>query len=332
MGRCARRCSTRCGCAVWSWPNRVVVSPMDMYSAVDGLPTDFHLVHLGSKALGGAGLVMTEMVCVSPTGRITPGCTGLYTDEQEDAYRRIVDFVHSYSDAAIGLQLGHSGRKGSTRLMWEGMDDPLPEGNWPVVGPSPLPYRPDGQVPRQLTRAEMEAIRDEFVAAAERGARAGFDLLELHCAHGYLLSSFLSPLTNQRTDAYGGSLGQPAALSVGGVLGRTGGVARGSADERADLGDGLAPRRCGHGGGAGDRDGVRRARGGRGRRLDGPGGERGAAGVRSVLPDAVRGCDPQPGAGNRGAGGGGDLVVRRCERTAAGGPGGSVRSGAHAPV
>jgi anthraniloyl-CoA monooxygenase len=186
--------------------NRVVVSPMDMYSAVDGLPTDFHLVHLGSKALGGAGLVMTEMVCVSPMGRITPGCTGLYTDEQEDAYRRIVDFVHSYSDAAIGLQLGHSGRKGSTRLMWEGMDDPLPEGNWPVVGPSPLPYRPDGQVPRELTRAEMEAIRDEFVASAERGVRAGFDLLELHCAHGYLLSSFLSPLTNQRTDSYGGSL------------------------------------------------------------------------------------------------------------------------------
>lgn len=186
--------------------NRVVVSPMDMYSAPDGVPTDFHLVHLGSKALGGAGLVMTEMVCVSASGRITPGCGGLWTDEQEAGWARIADFVHSSSGAAVGLQLGHAGRKGSTRLMWEGMDEPLPDGNWEVCGPSPVPYSPSGQVPRELTRAGMDEIRDQFVAAAERGARAGFDLLELHCAHGYLLSSFLSPLANRRTDDYGGPL------------------------------------------------------------------------------------------------------------------------------
>jgi anthraniloyl-CoA monooxygenase len=186
--------------------NRVIVSPMDMYSAVDGVPSDFHLVHLGGKALGGAGLVMTEMACVSATGRITPGCAGLWTDQQEAAWRRVVEFVHGSSGAAIGLQLGHSGRKGSTKLMWEGIDEPLPEGNWEVCGPSPLPYSADNQVPRELTRADMDEIRDQFVAAAVRGARSGFDLLELHCAHGYLLSSFLSPLSNRRTDDYGGSL------------------------------------------------------------------------------------------------------------------------------
>ncbi|NDL59367.1 bifunctional salicylyl-CoA 5-hydroxylase/oxidoreductase [Phytoactinopolyspora mesophila] len=186
--------------------NRVIVSAMDMYSADDGMPNDFHLVHLGSKALGGAGLVMTEMVCVSEAGRITPGCTGLYTDTQETAWARVTDFVHQRSTAAIGLQLGHSGRKGSTKLMWEGIDEPLPGGNWPLVGPSPLPYSPDSQTPRELTRAEMAEIRDQFAAAARRADRAGFDLLELHCAHGYLLSSFLSPLTNHRGDEYGGSL------------------------------------------------------------------------------------------------------------------------------
>ncbi len=187
--------------------NRVVVSPMDMYCATDGVPGDFHLVHLGGKALGGAGLVMTEMVCVSDTGRITPGCAGLYTDEQEAAWRRVADFVHAESQAKIGMQLGHSGRKGSTRLMWEGIDEPLPEGNWPVVGPSPLPYRAGiNQVPHELSRAEMAEILDQFVDSAHRADRAGFDLLELHCAHGYLLSSYISPLTNQRTDEYGGSL------------------------------------------------------------------------------------------------------------------------------
>ncbi|WP_327318415.1 bifunctional salicylyl-CoA 5-hydroxylase/oxidoreductase [Streptomyces sp. NBC_01235] len=187
--------------------NRVVVSPMDMYSAVDGLPGDLHLVHLGARALGGAGLVMTEMVCVSPQGRITPGCTGLYTGRQADAWRRITDFVHTRAPGtAIGVQLGHSGRKGSTKLMWEGMDEPLPDGNWPLVAASPLPYRPDSQTPRELGRAQLTDLREQFASAACRAARSGFDLLELHCAHGYLLSGFLSPLTNHRTDAYGGSL------------------------------------------------------------------------------------------------------------------------------
>jgi anthraniloyl-CoA monooxygenase len=187
--------------------NRVMVSAMDMYSAGDGMPSDFHLVHLGGKALGGAGLVMTEMVCVSPDGRITPGCAGMYTPEHEHAWRRITEFVHRSSGAKIGLQLGHSGRKGATRLMWEGMDQPLATGTWEVCGPSPLPYA-DGlsQVPRELTVAEMAQITRQFVAAAEAAERAGFDLLELHCAHGYLLSSFISPVSNQRTDSYGGSL------------------------------------------------------------------------------------------------------------------------------
>ncbi|MGW6939468.1 bifunctional salicylyl-CoA 5-hydroxylase/oxidoreductase [Streptomyces xanthophaeus] len=188
--------------------NRVVVSPMDMYSAREGVPGDFHLVHLGARALGGPGLVMTEMVCVSAEGRITPGCAGLYTQEQADAWKRIADFVHtSAPGTALGVQLGHSGRKGSTRVMWEGMDDPLPEGNWPLVAASALPYRPGvSALPRAATGADLEAIRSDFAAAAVRAAACGFDLLELHCAHGYLLSGFLSPLTNHRTDAYGGSL------------------------------------------------------------------------------------------------------------------------------
>jgi anthraniloyl-CoA monooxygenase len=187
--------------------NRVVVSAMDMYSAADGVPSDFHLVHLGGKALGGAGLVMTEMVCVSADGRITPGCAGLYEPAHEEAWQRVTAFVHGSSGSKIGLQLGHSGRKGATRLMWEGMDEPLTAGTWEVCGPSPLPYAAGlSQVPRELTVAEMAQITGEFVAAAEAAERAGFDLLELHCAHGYLLSSFISPVSNQRTDAYGGSL------------------------------------------------------------------------------------------------------------------------------
>ncbi|MEV6113312.1 bifunctional salicylyl-CoA 5-hydroxylase/oxidoreductase [Streptomyces sp. NPDC052109] len=187
--------------------NRVVVSPMDMYSATDGVPGDFHLVHLGARALGGAGLVMTEMVCVSEEGRITPGCAGLYSGRQAEAWRRVTDFVHTRAPGtAIGVQLGHSGRKGSTKLMWEGIDEPLPHGNWPLVAASPLPYKPGSQIPRQLSRAQLTDLREQFTAAAWRAARAGFDLLELHCAHGYLLSGFLSPLTNRRTDAYGGSL------------------------------------------------------------------------------------------------------------------------------
>lgn len=148
---------------------------------------------------------MTEMVCVSPEGRITPGCTGLYDGRQAAAW--LTDFVHARSPGtAIGVQLGHSGRKGSTRLMWEGIDEPLPDGNWPVVAPSPIPYKPSNQTPCELGRAQLTDIREQFTAAAWRATRAGFDLLELHCAHGYLLSGFLSPLTNRRTDAYGGSL------------------------------------------------------------------------------------------------------------------------------
>lgn len=185
--------------------NRIVVSPMDMYSAADGVASDFHLVNLGSKAVGGAGLVMTEMIAPSADGRITLGCTGLYNDEHTKAWRRIVDFVHDTTTARIGAQLGHSGRKGSTKLMWEGIDDPIPEGGWEPAGPSALPYGPDSVVPRELTRDEMHAIQGEFVEAARRAADAGFDLLEIHAGHGYLLSSFLSPITNQRSDEYGGS-------------------------------------------------------------------------------------------------------------------------------
>ncbi|MBB3664461.1 anthraniloyl-CoA monooxygenase [Prauserella sediminis] len=186
--------------------NRIIVSPMDMYSAQDGEANDFHLVHLGSKAMGGAGLVMTEMVCVSPEGRITPGCTGLWNDRQRDTYRRVTDFVHGRSSAKIGLQLGHSGRKGSTRLMWEGIDQPLLDGNWEVIGPSAVPYGEGCHIPREATRADLDKIVADFVAASERGVAAGFDLIEVHAAHGYLLSSFLSPVANRRTDEYGGTL------------------------------------------------------------------------------------------------------------------------------
>jgi anthraniloyl-CoA monooxygenase len=186
--------------------NRVIVSPMDMYSADGGTPSDFHLVHLGSRALGGAGLVMSEMMCVSAEGRITPGCAGMYADEHVAAWRRIVEFAHRHGGCAIGAQLGHSGRKGSTKLMWEGIDEPLDEGNWPLLGPSALAYGPRNQVPRAMTREDMDRVRDEFVRAAAGAVEAGFDLLELHMAHGYLLSSFLSPLANIRDDDYGGSL------------------------------------------------------------------------------------------------------------------------------
>ena len=187
-------------------PNRIVVAPMDMYSAVDGTPNDFHLVHLGARALGGAGLVMTEMTCVSPEARISLGCTGMYSEAHVAAWRRIVEFVHGWTGAGLCLQLGHSGGKGSTKRMWEGMDEPLEEGNWPVMAPSAVAYKPGMQVPRAMTRADMTQVRDEFVRAAALGLDAGFDMLELHCAHGYLLSSFITPLQNRRDDEYGGSL------------------------------------------------------------------------------------------------------------------------------
>jgi anthraniloyl-CoA monooxygenase len=187
--------------------NRVVVSPMDMYSATDGTPNDFHLVHLGARALGGAGLVMTEMTCVSPDARITLGCTGIYAPEHEAYWRRVVDFVHEWTPAKICLQLGHSGRKGSTLLPWEGSDVPIGNGaGWSVVGPSPIPYNEPIGAPREMSRAEMDRVQADFVRAVEMGEAAGFDMIELHCAHGYLLSSFLTPVSNRRTDDYGGSL------------------------------------------------------------------------------------------------------------------------------
>ncbi|MBE0548918.1 MAG: bifunctional salicylyl-CoA 5-hydroxylase/oxidoreductase [Rubrivivax sp.] len=187
-------------------PNRVVVSPMAIYSAQDGLPNDFHLVHFGARALGGAGLLYTEMTCVSPDARITPGCAGLWNDAQRDAWKRIVDFVHGHAGAKIGIQLGHAGRKGSTQLGWQQADEPLDDGNWPLVSASAIAWGPHSQLPRAMTRADMDRVTADFVAATERAAAAGFDILELHCAHGYLLSSFLSPLTNRRSDDYGGSL------------------------------------------------------------------------------------------------------------------------------
>ncbi|BAH40318.1 MAG TPA: bifunctional salicylyl-CoA 5-hydroxylase/oxidoreductase [Gemmatimonas aurantiaca] len=191
--------------------NRVMVSPMAQYSAVDGVAGEFHLVHLGARALGGAALVMAEMTCPSPDARITPGCPGLWNDRQEAAWRRIVNWVHDHTDARMALQLGHSGAKGSTRRGWDGTDLPLPEGgnepNWPLVSASPQAYLPGvSAMAREITRAEMTRVRDEFAASTHRAIAAGFDWVELHCAHGYLLSSFISPLTNQRTDEYGGSL------------------------------------------------------------------------------------------------------------------------------
>ncbi|PYM58942.1 MAG: bifunctional salicylyl-CoA 5-hydroxylase/oxidoreductase, partial [Candidatus Rokuibacteriota bacterium] len=186
--------------------NRIVVSPMCQYSAEDGTPNDWHLVNLGSRAVGGAALVIAEMTDVTREGRISPGCTGMYKPEHVGAWRRIVEFVQRHSTAKVGLQLAHAGRKGSTRRLWEGIDEPLPDGNWPLISASPLPYFPHSQVPRAMDRGDMDQIRDAFVRAAEMAEAAGFDLLELHLAHGYLLASFISPLTNHRADAYGGSL------------------------------------------------------------------------------------------------------------------------------
>ncbi|WP_336658811.1 bifunctional salicylyl-CoA 5-hydroxylase/oxidoreductase [Leucobacter sp. USHLN153] len=186
--------------------NRVIVSAMDQYTAEEGVVSDYHLVHLGSRAIGGAGLVMTEMIAPSADGRISPADAGLYTDEQRDAWKRIVDFVHQNSTAKIGAQLGHSGRKGSTKVMWEGIDEPVETGGWEPIGPSSIPYGPGSATPREATRADMDRITADYVAAARRAGEAGFDLVELHAAHGYLLSSFLSPISNTRTDEYGGSL------------------------------------------------------------------------------------------------------------------------------
>jgi anthraniloyl-CoA monooxygenase len=187
--------------------NRVVVSPMAQYMAQDGVPGDWHLMHYGSRAVGGAGLVFTEMTCVSPDGRITTGCTGLWNQQQRDAWTRIVEFVHDNSRTRFCLQLGHSGRKGSTQLGWQQADHPMPAGNWETLAPSALPYIEGlSPAPRAMTRSDMDTVRADFVRATGFGASAGFDMLELHMAHGYLLASFLSPLTNQRADEYGGSV------------------------------------------------------------------------------------------------------------------------------
>jgi len=194
--------------------NRVVVSPMAQYSCVDGAPDDYYLVHLGSRAHGGAGLVFTEMVCVSPDARISPGCAGMYRAEHRIAWKRIVDYVHARTSAKIALQLGHAGPKGSTQRGWEDADEPLPasgdaltgERNWPLIAPSAIAYGPRNQVPRAMTRDDMDRVKADFVRAAQWGAECGFDWLELHCAHGYLLSAFICPLTNRRTDEYGGSI------------------------------------------------------------------------------------------------------------------------------
>ena len=187
-------------------PNRVVVSPMAQYSCVDGTPDDYYLVHLGSRAHGGAGLVFTEMVCVEAEGRISPGCAGMYRDEHRAAWTRIVDYVHARTPAKIGLQLGHAGPKGSTQLGWEDADEPLATGNWPLIAPSAIAYGPHNQVPRAMERADFTRVQSVFVRAAAWGAQCGFDWLELHCAHGYLMAAFISPLTNRRTDEYGGTL------------------------------------------------------------------------------------------------------------------------------
>ncbi|HWA58625.1 MAG TPA: FAD-dependent monooxygenase, partial [Gemmatimonadales bacterium] len=187
-------------------PNRVVVSSMCQYRAEDGHPNDWHLVHLGSRAVGGAGLVMTEMTDVSREGRISPGCAGMYLDSHVPAWKRIVDFVHAESPSRIGVQLSHAGRKGSTRRLWEGEDQPLADGNWPLIAPSAIPYLEHSQTPREMTREDMDRVLADFLRGTRMSAAAGFDLLELHLAHGYLLASFISPLTNRRTDRYGGSL------------------------------------------------------------------------------------------------------------------------------
>ncbi len=312
--------------------NRVVVSPMDMYSAVDGVPGDLHLVHLGARALGGAGLVMTEMVCVSAEGRITPGCTGLYTPEQAAAWTRITDFVHtSAPGTAIGIQLGHSGRKGSTKLMWEGIDQPLDEGNWPLSAASPIPYREGvNQVPHALDRAGLDVIRNQFAAAARHAATCDFDLLELHCAHGYLLSGFLSPLTNHRTDIYGGPLSnrlrfplevfdavraqwpddRPMTVRISATDWAAGGT---TTEDAVEIARAFVAHGAGH------------------RRLHRPGRPGRRPRVRPLVPDPVRRPDPQhPGrARHRGRC---DLLLGRRQLTAAGEPRRPVRPGPPASV
>ena len=187
--------------------NRIVMSPMAQYKAVDGCPNDWHFMHYASRAAGGAGLIYTEMTCVSPEGRITPGCPGLYAPEHEAAWKRLADFVHQETTAKLCIQIGHSGRKGSTCVPWDGgIDAPLPQGNWPTIAAAAIPYKPANAAPRAMTRADMDEVTAQFVAATEMAARAGVDMIEMHAAHGYLLATFISPITNKRVDEYGGSL------------------------------------------------------------------------------------------------------------------------------
>jgi anthraniloyl-CoA monooxygenase len=186
--------------------NRIVVSPMAQYKALHGIPNDWHLIHYGERAKGGAGLVYTEMTCVSANGRITPGCPGLYDDQHETAWKKLTHFVHSETSAKLCCQIGHSGRKGSTKLGWEGMDKPLLKDNWELISASPIPWSPDNATPREMSRADMDIVTADFISATKMAERAGFDMIELHAAHGYLISSFISPLSNKRIDEYGGSL------------------------------------------------------------------------------------------------------------------------------
>jgi anthraniloyl-CoA monooxygenase len=278
--------------------NRIVVSPMAQYSAVDGVPGDYHLVHLGARAMGGAGLVFAEMTCVSPEGRITPGCPGLYTDEQAHAFARIADWIHTHTDAKFGIQIGHAGAKASTRVAWEGADQPLVSGNWPLVSASPQQYLPGvSQVSRAMTRADMDAVKAQFVAATRRADAAGADWLELHCAHGYLLSGFISPLTNQREDEYGGTLENRLRYPLEVFAAVRAAWPRRQAHFRAHFGQRLGGRRhhperrgrhcqslqggrCGH-------DGL----------LLRPSEQTGKAGLRPHVPDPVRRPHP-PGSRN----------------------------------
>ena len=233
--------------------NRITVSPMAMYSAVDGMPNDFHFVHYGERAIGGAGLVFTEMTCVSPEGRISPGCTGMWNADHVAAWKRIVDFVHANSKAKICLQLGHSGAKGSTRLGWEGNDVPLDDGNWPVMAASDVPWSPVNQVPRPMTRADMDAVRDQFVAAVRMGLEAGFDMVELHAAHGYLLVELHHAAAEQAHRRIWRVTREPPALSARSVRGDARGLAERQADVGPHLGDRLGRRRRDHARGSGAR-------------------------------------------------------------------------------
>ena len=225
--------------------NRVVVSPMAQYCCVDGLPGDYHLVHLGARAMGGAGMVVAEMTCPTPDARITPGCPGLWNEAQRDAWKRIVDHVHAHSDAKIALQLGHAGPKGSTNAPWDGTgaDQPLPEGNWPLIAASALPYLEDGAIPRAMTRDDMDRVRDDFVRSTRYAAEAGFDWLELHCAHGYLLSQLHLAADQPAQRRLRRHARQPPALPAGGVRRGARSLARAPADVGAHLGARLGRRR-----------------------------------------------------------------------------------------